>query len=71
MLPMTINASTKFVEGQTIWPVGWLFNGTSTQKGQFVPIAREGTGSVGFKDGQRDTMHIILRYTITKCHTSQ
>jgi len=22
--------------------VGWLFNGTSTQKGQFVPTAREG-----------------------------
>jgi len=21
------------------WLVGWLFNGTSTQKGQFVPTA--------------------------------
>jgi len=29
--------------------VGWLFNGTSTQKGQFVPelLGRE-TGSVGY-----------------------
>jgi len=26
---------------------GWLFNGTSTQKGQFVPTAGKKTGSVG------------------------
>jgi len=24
------------------WLVGWLFNGTSKQKGQFVPTAEEG-----------------------------
>jgi len=41
--------------------VGWLFNGTSTQKGQYVPTAAQSA-----KDGQRDTtMHITLRYTIT------
>jgi len=27
--------------------VGWLFNGTSTQKGQFVPTVGRETGSVG------------------------
>jgi len=27
--------------------VGWLFNGTSTQKGQFMPTAGRATGSVG------------------------
>jgi len=29
------------------WLVGWLFNGTSTQKGQFVPTAGRESGSVG------------------------
>jgi len=28
------------------WLVGWLFNGTSTQNGQFVPPAGTETGSV-------------------------
>jgi len=45
------------------WLVGWLFNGTSTQKGQFVPTSGEGNRLS--QDGQRDTMHITLRYTIT------
>jgi len=27
--------------------IGWLLNGTSTQKGQFVPTAGRETGSVG------------------------
>jgi len=47
--------------------VGWLvclFNGTSTQKGQFVPTAREGNRLKSAKYGQRDTMHITC-YTIT------
>jgi len=48
------------------WLVGWLFNGTSTQKGQ--PICancRGGKPALSAKDGQRYTMHITLRYTIT------
>jgi len=45
--------------------LGWLLNGTSTQNGQFVPTAGRETGLVGYKDGQRDTMHFTLRYTIT------
>jgi len=54
--------------------VGWLLNGTLTQKGQFVPTAGEGKllsrpteiqQKQSAKDGQRDTMHITLRYTIT------
>jgi len=44
--------------------VGLLLNGTSTQKGQFVPTAGSETAQSA-KDGQRDTMHITLRYTIT------
>jgi len=40
----------------------WLvFNGTSTQKGQFVPTA--GTAQSA-KNGQRDTMHYTSRYAI-------
>jgi len=46
--------------------IGWLFNGTLTQKGQFVPTAVEVNWlSRRAKDGQRDTMHITLNYTIT------
>jgi len=40
-------------------------NGTSAQKGQFVPNCRGGQPAQGAKDGQRDTMHNTLRYTIT------
>jgi len=36
----------------------------STQKGQFVPTAR-GKPAQSAKDGQRDTMHITIRYRIT------
>jgi len=36
-----------------------LFNGTSTQKGQFVPTAGKGNAQAA-KDGQRDTMHNII-----------
>jgi len=42
--------------------VGCLFNDTSTQKGQFEPIGG-GELAKSAKDGQRDTMHITLRYT--------
>jgi len=38
------------------WLVGWLLNGTSTQKGQFVPTAEGRTPAQSAKDGQRDTM---------------
>jgi len=41
-----------------------LFNGTSTQKGQFVPTAGAGIRQSA-KDGQRDTMHNNLSYVIT------
>jgi len=44
--------------------IDWLFNGTSTQKGQFVPTVG-GKPAQSAKDGQRDTMHITLRYMIT------
>jgi len=45
------------------WLIDWLvFNGTSTQKGQFVPTAGAGNRhSRSAKDGQRDTMHITLK----------
>jgi len=45
--------------------VDWLFNGTSAQKGKFVPTAGGEKPAQSAKDGQRDTMHITLRYTIT------
>jgi len=45
--------------------VGWLFNGKSTQKRQFVSTVGGGKPAQSAKDGQRDTMHITLRYTIT------
>jgi len=45
--------------------IDWCFNGMSTQKGQFVPTAGEGNRLSLAKDGQRDTMHNTLRYTIT------
>jgi len=38
---MTID-DNKLVGRSVGWLVGWLFNGTSTQKGQFVPTAGEG-----------------------------
>jgi len=45
------------------WLVGWLLNGTSTQKGQFFPTVGEGKANeIG------DTMHITLSYTITMQH---
>jgi len=46
------------------WLAGWLFNGTSIQKGQVVPTAGRKLAQ-STKDGQRDTMHITLRYTMT------
>jgi len=52
-------------ESTKLLSVGWLFNGTSTQKGKFVPTAGGGKPAQSAKDGQRDTMHITLRYTIT------
>jgi len=36
--------------------VGWLFNGTLTQKGQFVPTAGEWKLAQAAKNGQEDTM---------------
>jgi len=44
-----------------------LFNGTSTQKGQFAICANCGGGRLAqaAKNGQRDSMHNTLRYTIT------
>jgi len=46
--------------------IDWLFNGTSTQKGQFVPTVGRGKLALAAKDSQRDTMHSdnTLRYTI-------
>jgi len=49
---------------QKFWLVGWLFNGMSTQKGQFANCGRE-KPALSAKDDQRDTMHITLRYMIT------
>jgi len=49
------------------WLVGWLFNGTSTQKGQFVPTVGEGN----WLSRQRDTMHTTLRHTTTMQHNPQ
>jgi len=47
---------------------GWLFNGTSTQKGQYVPAAACGGANRLSRlkmANDRDIMHITLRYTIT------
>jgi len=53
-------------DDDSIWLIDWLvFNGTSTQKGQFVPTAcMGGKPAQSAKDGLRDTMHITLRYAI-------
>jgi len=45
--------------------IGWLFSGPSIQKGQFVQTAGDGGLAQSATDGQRDKMHIALRYTIT------
>jgi len=45
--------------------VGWLLNGTSTQRGQFVPTVGGGKLPQSAKDGKRATTQIFLRYTIT------
>jgi len=45
-----------------------VFNGTSTPKGQFVPICQGGNPVQGVqlaKDGQRKTKQNASRYTIT------
>jgi len=46
--------------------VDCLFNGTSTQKGHFVPTAGGGKLAQSAKDGQQDAMHIALRYNVTR-----
>jgi len=48
-----------------------MSNGRSTQKGRFVPTAGGVKLAQAAKDGQRDTRHITLRYTITIEHSSQ
>jgi len=45
--------------------IDWLFDGTSTQKRQFVPTAGGGKLDQAAKDDQRDTMHNNLRNTLT------
>jgi len=42
----------------------WLFNGTSTQNGQFVATTGGGKLAKAAKDGQRDTKHNTLRYSL-------
>jgi len=39
-----------------------MLNGTSTEKGQFVPTAGRGKPAQLDNDGQQDTMHTILRF---------
>jgi len=45
--------------------IAWLFNGTSRQKGQFVPNAVGRKLAQAAKDGQRDAMRNTSRYTIS------
>ena len=51
------------------WLIDWCFNGTSTQKGQFVPTAGKPTGegktAQSAKDGQRDTTHNTEEWNYT------
>jgi len=42
--------------------IGWLFNGTSAQKGQFVPTAGEETGSVGYIGWPTRSIQCIVGY---------
>jgi len=42
-----------------------VFNGTSTHKCQFVPIARAEKPAEMAKDGQRDRLYNTIRYTTT------
>jgi len=53
------------------WLVGWLFNEHVNTKRSIYVNCGGGKPAQVAKDGQRDTMHITLRYTITMKHSSQ
>ena len=52
----------------TVRSVCLVFNGTSTQEGQFVPTAGESKSAWAVKDGQRCAMYNTL-YTTQVCNT--
>jgi len=59
--------TVKEIDRSIDWLIDWLvFNGMSTQKGQFVPTVHgERNPAQAAKDGQQDSMHNTLSYKIT------